>query len=110
MDVTTERIGNAHVVRVAGEVDMQSAPVLRRQLQELVEARAPLIIVNLGGIAYIDSAGIATLVECLQDVRKYKGNFRLAEPVPETLEILELAKLNKIFEIHSSEKDALEEG
>jgi len=107
MDVTVERVEKAHIVRVAGEVDMRTAPVLRKSLQELVESRAPFIIVNLSGISYIDSAGIATLVECMQQVRKYKSVFKLTEPRAETLEILELAKLDEVFDICSSDEEAL---
>jgi len=108
MQVTVERTQNAHVVRVSGEVDMRNSPDLRKSLQELVEARSPFVVVNLSGIRYMDTAGIATLVECYQRMRKYKGIFRLAEARPETLDILKLAKLDEIFDIFGTEKEALE--
>jgi len=108
MDVTVERLQGASVVRVTGEVDMRNAPILRKSLQDLVEARTPFIVVNLSRVSYIDSAGIATLVECMQQVGRYKGVFRIAEPRTETLEILELAKLDEIFDIYATEKEALD--
>lgn len=108
MDVTVERLQGANVVRVMGEVDMRNAPVLRKSLQELVESRSPFIVVNLSRVSYIDSAGIATLVECMQQVGRYKGVFRIAETGPETLEIFKLAKLDEIFSIFDTEKEALD--
>ena len=108
MNVTVEECDAAQVVRVAGEVDMHNAPQLRKVLMELVDGEAPVIIVSLSGAQYIATAGIATLVECLQKVALYNGKFRLAEIQKEMLDIFKLAKLDGIFDIFDTEWAAME--
>ena len=107
MNVSVEKQDSAHLVKVSGEVDMNNAPQLRKALMALVEARVPLIIVSLAGVRYIATAGIATLVECRQKVSQYKGKLRLAEIRKDMLEIFKMAKLDGIFEIYATEREAL---
>jgi anti-anti-sigma factor len=107
MNVTVEKQDAACLVKVSGEVDMNNAPQLRKALMGLVEARSPMIIVSLAGVRYIATAGIATLVECRQKVAQYKGKLRLAEIRKDMFEIFKMAKLDGIFDIYTTEQEAL---
>ena len=77
MEAVRRNVGNAVVLDVSGDVDMRSSPALREELQGLTGEEAGRIVVNLGGVSYIDSSGIATLVECMQRVSEFNGVFRL---------------------------------
>ena len=65
------------------------------------------VAVNLGGVSYIDSSGIATLVEGLQIARSTNRRFVLFGLKKGAREVLELARLDKIFDIRATEIEAL---
>jgi len=107
LKTSTERKDNAAVIHVSGEVDMSTSPDLRKVLQTEVKAKTARIIVDLDGVSYIDSSGLATLVECLQGVRKYNGELLLAGLRKTVKDVFEIARLNEVFELHDDVEAAL---
>jgi len=95
------------VVEVSGEVDMMSSPDLRKVLKEAVREKPALLVLNLDRVNYMDSSGIATLVECLKEMRAYGGRLRLAGMRQEIQEVFRLARLEEVFEIVPTEEEAL---
>lgn len=97
------------VVEVDGDVDMASSPRLRDTVLELVGERAETkIVLNLERVDYIDSSGIASLVEALQQARKRKMRLILAGLQEGPRHVLQLTRLLDVFEVHASEAEALE--
>ena len=96
----TERKPGVKVVTPSGEVDMSTSPDLRKILVPLFSSGASHIVVDLSAVSYMDSSGIATLVEGLQLSRR-KGNVRysLAGAVPSVEAVFELACLKSVFEM-----------
>jgi anti-sigma B factor antagonist len=86
-------------ITVAGTVDLYSAPQLRSALLESVPAEQQRIVVNLDGVTYMDSSGVAVLVEGLRSARTNDTAFVLSHPSSSVMKVLELAKLDQIFEI-----------
>jgi len=86
-------------VKVAGEIDMSTSPALRTHLVDFVANRASPIRVNMEKVTYIDSSGIATLVECLQGVQTYGGELILLNVTEEVRDVFELVRLDTIFTI-----------
>src|SRR5450432_3237736 len=76
MKITVRDVGDAKVVEVVGDVDLGTSPDLRRTLFETLP-RAARLALNLGAIRYIDSSGIATLIEVLRDSQRQKKEFVL---------------------------------
>ncbi|MEK6711120.1 MAG: STAS domain-containing protein [Nitrospinota bacterium] len=99
MQIETKAIGKATLVQVSGEVDMSNSPQVRDILIGLTQKRVPAILVDLGGVTYMDSSGIATLVEGLQEAMGYGGKFRLAALSPKVRQVFDLARLTDVFEI-----------
>jgi anti-sigma B factor antagonist len=90
--------GNWQVLRVYGEVDLSWSQELRQQvLRGLAEGR-PLAIM-LRDVNYMDSSGIAALVEGFQQSRLRKGRFALIAPSAPVRAVLELARLDRVFPI-----------
>lgn len=87
------------VLSIAGEVDMFSSPQARNAIMELVKQRVPRVIVELSGVSYMDSSGVATLIEGLQLCQKYNGKLVVAGLRDNVREVFELTRLDKIFEI-----------
>ena len=101
----TERDG-AVIVGFSGDVDLQSSPEARKILLECVARKIP-VLVDLSKVNYIDSSGIASLVESLQTARKGGGNLFLVSVSEAALRVLELARLDKIFTICNTIDDAI---
>ena len=87
------------VLSIAGEVDMFSSPTARNAIMELVKQRVPKVIVELSGVSYMDSSGVATLIEGLQLCHKYNGTLVVAGLRDNVREVFELTRLDKIFKI-----------
>jgi anti-sigma B factor antagonist len=100
--------GKAVVISLEGDVDLQSSPDARGVLLEAVEQNAR-VVVDLSAVSYIDSSGIAALVEALQRSRQRKDGAALAlaavsDPV---LRVLKLARLDRVFTIYPTLADVL---
>ena len=89
------------VLSINGEVDMFSSPQARNAIMELVKKRVPKVIVELSEVTYMDSSGVATLIEGLQLCQKYNGLLVVAGLRDNVREVFELTRLDKIFKIYT---------
>jgi anti-sigma B factor antagonist len=100
--------GDAVIVSVRGEIDLQNSPELRTELLDLLVKHVPQrLVVNLSQVPYMDSSAIAVLVELLQKVRKTGGKVYLTNLQPRVKGLLEIARLGTIFGIVNDEAAAL---
>lgn len=90
---------DAAVIHVKGEIDMNTSPKLRDLLKSSEAQKLKTVTVNLAEVSYMDSSGIATLVECLQDQSAKKGRLVLKAMRPEVKAVFEIAHLTEVFEI-----------
>jgi anti-sigma B factor antagonist len=95
----TERKPSTYVIALEGELDMSTSPQVRGALLPIFHKGASHIIVDLSGVPYIDSSGIATFVEALQLSRKGDTRFTLAGAGPSVESIFDLAYLREVFEM-----------
>jgi len=96
----TEEHGYA-IVHLTGDIDLSCSPEVRRTLLERLAAQQPTLV-DMAGVSYIDSSGIASLVEAYQTARKKHLEFALVAVSEPALSVLELARLDKVFPIHAS--------
>lgn len=108
MEIETQDLGNGSLVRVSGEVDMSNSPTVRDSLMSLIKDKVPAIVVDLGAVSYMDSSGIATLVEGLQETTSYGGKFRIAGLADKVKQVFELARLTDVFDIYADAEQAKE--
>ncbi len=110
MQITTRRLLKVTVVDVSGDIDLANSPKLRTLLlHELKELRTPRLVLNLNAVKYIDSSGIASLIEGLKASREAGTRFALCDLSTTVREVMQLSKLVKIFEIYESEAQAVAE-
>jgi anti-sigma B factor antagonist len=95
------------IVVPEGEIDMYSSPALRKELLRLVGDRVPALYVDLGGVSYIDSSGIATFVESLKAMMPYGGRLKLFGVPGAIMEIFRFSRLDAVFEICRDFDDAV---
>ena len=94
------------MVILKGEVDLESSPSAREILLRSV-AGAEKVLVDLSGVTYIDSSGVASLVEALQASKKNGTRFGLAAASEPTRRVLELARLDKVFTMYTTVDEGL---
>ena len=97
----------ATVVIFKGEIDLESSPAARETLLKCF-GNTSNVIVDLSDVTYIDSSGVASLVEALQASKKNGSGFSLAAVSEPTRRVLELARLDKVFTLHDSVDDAIQ--
>jgi len=101
MNLDTREENGVVIFELNGEVDLETSPQLRQALLEQVNADKP-VVVGMAGVAYIDSSGIASLVESYQTARRNKTGFALADISDSAIRVLQLARLDKVFTIHDT--------
>ncbi len=110
MQVTTRRLGKMAIIDVSGDIDLAHSPQMRTVLlRELKELKTPRLALNLTAVRYIDSSGIASLIEGLKAARDAKARFILFGLNTTVREVMQLSKLVKIFEIVDTEAQATAE-
>jgi len=108
MHIVTRQQGNSTLVDVQGDIDLYNSPEVRKIiLEELKEKKVARLIVNLTGVRYIDSSGVASLVEGLKVSRTMSSRFMLYGLSPAAREVLELSRLIRVFEVYGTEQEAL---
>ena len=107
MKISIRDVGDAKVVEVEGDVDLGTSPIFRRTLFEALP-RAAKLALNLAAIRYIDSSGIATLIEVLKDSQRLKTEFVLFGLSPAVEEVFRLTHVIRIFQVFQTEQEALE--
>jgi anti-sigma B factor antagonist len=98
MIFATQPEGDVMRVFLSGEIDMQRSPDARRALLAQVE-RGHGLIVDLGDVQYMDSSGIASLVEAYQAARDARLHFALARVTEPVMQVLTLTRLDTVFPI-----------
>ena len=105
---SVRREGDAVVAALKGEIDLHNSPQVRAALLKCLDENKPKkLVLNLGGVPYMDSSAIAVLVEALQRMRKTGGKIFLTNLQPRVKGLLEIARLDSIFGIVPSEAEAL---
>jgi anti-sigma B factor antagonist len=99
---------NVTLVEISGEVDLYSSPQLRRKVLELTKSKTPVILIDLKNVRYMDSSGVATLIEGLKSSHQYNGRLILSGLKLEVREVFELTRLDTVFEIYADSQAALE--
>jgi anti-sigma B factor antagonist len=106
IEIQTRQTPDMALVIPVGEVDMSSSTQLRDILMGILRQKKETVIVSLEEVDYIDSSGLATLIEGFQKTVHYGGTFKLIINKPKIMDVFKLARLNRIFDIFESREAA----
>ena len=95
------------VLPLEGEIDLHVAPQITASLSTLIAKKPSPVVVDLSKVSYIDSSGLAALIEAMQKVVKYGGKFALAGLQENVRPIFEIARLDQVFRIFPDTDSAL---
>ena len=107
LTIATSDVPGGAVVRVAGEVDIHTAPGLSDALSRLVEDGAYHLVLDLTGVQFLDSTGLGVLVAGLKKVRAHDGSLELVCPGQRLLKLFRITGLINVFVIHDTVEAAL---
>jgi len=94
--------GSISVVRVDGVIDTMTATELEKVMNSLLERNKYKIIVDLGGVDYISSAGWGIFISNIREIRQHAGDIKLARMIPNVYEIFELLEFDSILRAFDS--------
>jgi anti-sigma B factor antagonist len=108
MQISARRQNSGTIFDVSGDIDFANSRELRQSvLQEIRENHIARVVVNLSHVGYIDSSGVASLIEGLKASRDIGSRFILFGLSSSAREVLQLSRLIKVFEIYDNEEQAL---
>lgn len=108
MKAKVREIGKVAVVDLSGKITIGAGDVqLREAVVELLEKGDRNILLNLERVSYMDSAGIGELVACYKRAKERDGVVKLVNPTGKVYDLLQLTKLEEIFDVYRDEKEAL---
>ena len=101
MSIEQKIDGNIGKLFLSGEIDLDKSPEVRENIKDLID-KVKIIEVQLSKVNYIDSSGIAALVEGMQLSKSNSKEFFLTDVSNEVMKVIKLAHLDKIFQIKSA--------
>ena len=108
MQISARQSVGGVIFDLTGDIDLAHSPAMRKVLLgEIKEKRTPKVFLNLQNVRYVDSSGIATLVEGLKASRDQGSRMILFGLSRSVREVMELSRLQKIFEIYDTEEQAV---
>ena len=106
MSLSVKEVDGFSIITLAGEIDLSCSVEVRNAILASLAARRPTLV-ELAAVSYIDSSGVASLVEGYQTARRKHLEFGLLAVSEAVRSVLQLAHLDKVFQIHASLGDRL---
>jgi anti-sigma B factor antagonist len=103
-NATHPKIG---ILALEGDIDLHRSPEVKESLEPLIAQHIPRILLDFSAVTYIDSSGLATMIETLQRVQAYGGKFAMFGLRESVRTVFEIARLDQIFSLFSDEAAAL---
>jgi len=88
-----------NVLPLEGEIDLHVSPTIASSLKAMTKEKPPRLVVDMSRVKYIDSSGLAVLIEAMQAVQGYGGKFLLCGIQDGVKPIFEIARLDQVFRI-----------
>ena len=108
MKIKDEKMDDIIICNLEGEIDINTSLELRKVFDKFINNNQKKIIIDFSYVSYIDSSGLATLIEMLQRLKKIGGNLYLVNLSDRIKNIFEVTKLIKLFLIFDNKDLAIE--
>ena len=108
MQIAVRHLDKTTIFDISGDIDLATSPELRKALlREFRDLKIPRVVLNLERVRYIDSSGVASLVEGLKASRDVGSRLVLFGVNSTIREVLQISRLLKIFEIYENEEQSV---
>lgn len=105
--IATRKEGDVAIMTLSGRFDAHEVPEVRRQLENSTRDSKGKLVLNLSGINFIDSSGLASLVQAMKHCREAGGDLHLSDLGHPVRIIFELTRLDKAFTVFEAEAAAI---
>lgn len=107
MEINSSEMKRVRLFEIIGRVDSSNASELGAALDKAADDGHTNLVLDLGSVDYMSSAGLREMVRVLKRVKRTGGDLRIANPSDRVREVLELAGLDTIFEIFPTQVEAV---
>ena len=108
LEMTERQVGTVTVLDLAGKLTIdQGAQRLKDKINSLVQQERKEIVLNLGGVSYIDSGGLGEMVSCYSSLKKAGGGLKLLHVSKRNHDLLSITRLVTVFDTFESEDEAV---
>lgn len=105
--IQIRELPSAHIVDLDGHLDAHTAPQLEQQFQEMLDKRQYNVVVNFRQLVYISSAGLGVFMAFIEDMRRNRGDIKLAGMSPKIYNVFDLLGFPMLYEIYDDEGQAV---
>ena len=112
IQVSVEKVGpqsDISIIRVGGYIDTTTSSELERALDSLLKAGVGRVIIDLGSVDYISSAGWGIFISEIKGMRERNGDLKLARMIPDVYEVFELLEFHYILKAFDTIEDAIQD-
>lgn len=106
MDIRIEQSDDSVIVAPEGDVDLSNSRELQVELKQVLKGKPKRVVINLSLVPYMDSSGVATLVEAMQIARRQSTDLVLCTLQPKVQSVFEIARLDRVFRITANVETA----
>src|SRR6476659_6709616 len=109
MNISERTIGDVMIVDVSGKVTLGDGgdAMLKDKMGSLVQQGQKKVLLNLGDVSYVDSAGLGAIVQAYATLNKNGGSLKLLNATKRIKDLLSITKLLTVFECHDNEAEAV---
>ena len=107
IEVQMRTVDDATILAPKGDIDLSRAPSFRTHISAVQSKKPRKLIIDLAGVPYMDSSGVATLVEAMQNARRSGGKLILCAMQEKVRSIFEIARLDMVFTIVGTADEGL---
>lgn len=107
MDLTHRNLGKIDIIKLSGRLVMADAPDVRQKLLGIIDEDHNHVILDLSGVDFMDSIGLSVLISVFKAARVRGGDVLLLNLTPAVRSLIELTRLQQIFEIFDDETSAI---
>src|SRR5260370_32761851 len=108
LSINTRHLSSVTILDLDGRITLgEGTGMLREAVKEVLARGEKSILLNLGQVSYIDSAGLGELVGCSTTVRNAGGRLKLMQLQKKISDLLQITKLHTVFEVIDDEAKAV---
>lgn len=107
IDLHEDKIGEVMLLRISGRLDPTSISTLEKKVQELLQNGNIKLVIDLGGVTYLSSAGMRVLLATTKKIDAMAGSFAVCNTPTNILDILKMAGFDRVLKLFATEEEAL---
>ena len=107
LQIDERNAGEVTILGIKGKLILDEVDVLRSKITSLVDQNRRKLLLDLGGVPYVDSAGLGEIVRCHTTVTRQGGQLKLLNLTKRIHDLMTITKLSNVFDTYDSEPDAV---